>query len=233
MRKIGAAGGDAGVNLGDAKPLVVAPVAALLRSGQPALLPLEVLDLALEVERVARFPAVASDRHILDSQVHADRLARHQQRLNLHFATEADEIPPVRRLAHRCHFRRARRNLAPSNLERPQLGQFQKFAGLVSAVDLSPVKLVAHRLPVVARLEAGVLATPLEEIFERPVLVDRRFGQAPRRRIGQPSRVGALPVRNHPVQRHVIVPGFVGLPRLAAQFQRPVPDEPRVAEIDP
>ncbi len=250
VQEVGAGGGDMGVNLGDADPLFRAPLAALLHPGQPALLALEVAQLALEVARVAGLPSVAGDRHVADAQIDADGLPCGLQRPDKFFATERHEIPAARVLAHRHHLRRAVRYPRPADIERAQLWQLEQRAGRVGSRHLPLVELIPDRLLVVAALEARELGAALEEILERLVLVDQRLGQAPARAFFQelvarfPGQLGDGRVQCARVYRRDLA-DFAGLPvdalaqiyatvqqaGLLSGEQGDVPHEPRVAEL--
>lgn len=250
VQEIGAAGGDAGVQLGDADPLVRPPVAALLHPRQPPLLALEVAQLALEVARVAGLPSVAGRGHVADAQIDADGLPCGLHRHDEFLATERHEIPAAGVLAHRHHLWRTGRDSGPPDFERAQLRDFEQRAGCVGSRHLPLVELIADGLFVVAALEARELGAALEEVLERLVLVDERLSQA-RPRAGAQKLVARFPrkLSDSRVQRAAVnrsdFADFAGLPvdpfaqfhaavqqaGLLAGEQSRVPNEPRVAEL--
>ena len=231
VQEIRATGGDSGVNPRNLDPLPIPPVAALSHPRQPPLLALEVSQAAFQVARIAGLPAVAIDDHILDAQVQANRIAGGWQGLNLDLARKRHEVAPVRRFADRRHFRDSGRYLRPAHLERAQLGELEKFTGFVGALDLPLIQLIPNRLSVVSGFEPGIPPALLKKALVRLVLIDQRLSQAARGGIRQPGEFATLPFRYEAIERHVVVPGLVGLVRLASQVQAAVPHKPRVPEF--
>lgn len=250
VQEIGTAGGDMGVQLGDADPLFRAPLAALLHPRQPPLLPLEVAQASLEVARVAGLVAGAGDRNVADAEVNAHRLPGGRHRLDEFLATERHEVAPAGVLADRRHLRRAVRYPRPADLERAQLGQLEQRPGRVGSRHLPLVELIPNRLLVVSALETRELGAALKEILERLVLIDQRLGQAPARAFFQ-KLVARFPrkLRDGRVQRARVyrldLADFSGLPvdtlaqidaavqqaGLLAGEQGGIPREARVAEL--
>ena len=67
--------------------------------------------------------------------------------------------------------------------------------------------------------ELGIRAFHLRGPFQTgrfDVLIDQRLGQAARGGFRQPWELPALPFRHDAIERHVVVPGLVGLVRLAS-----------------
>ena len=240
VQEVGAHRRNVGVNPGHLDPLLVPPVAALGHSRQPPLLALQVLQSALEMAGIARLHglfAVPTHHHVLNSQIQTDRFSGQRQRLDFHLAGEAHEIPSAGVSTDRRHFRDARRHLRPAHLDRAELGQLQEFAGLIGAVDLALVELITDGLLAVARLEAGIAGLlagfdPAEKMLKRLVLIDQGLRQAGGHAIGQPREFPVLPLRDQPVQRHVVMTGLVRLVGFLAQVQAAVPDEPVITELN-
>ena len=240
VQEVGAHRRDVGVNLSNPASLLTAPVAAFLHPGQPALLALEVLQLALEMARIARLDgvvAIPTHHHVLDAQIQTDRLSGQGQCRNLDFTSKRHKVAALWRPADRRHFRDARRHLRPAHLERAQLWQLEEFAGLVGALNLALVQLIAHGLAVVPTFKfgiAGFLAglDPTKEGVERLVLVNQALRQTTGRGIRQPWELTALPFRDLLIQRNVVVALFPFFPRFAALFQATIPHETSVAELN-
>lgn len=235
VQEISAHRRNVGMNLRHLDPLPVAAVTAFLHPGQPPLLALQVAQLTFQVARVAGLDGlftVPTDHHVLDAQIQPDRLSSQRQRLKRHFTGKADEVAPVWRLGDCRHFRDACWNARPADVENTEFGQFQEFTGLVGAFNLALIELIAHRLPVIPRFEAGIASALLEEVFERLILIDQALSETAGRRIGQPRKFTAFPFGDLPSQGNVVMPLLALFPGFAAQVQTAVPDEPRVAEFN-
>lgn len=193
VQKVLTHGGDTGMHPCNFKPLPVSAVAAFWLAGQKALLALQVLQLAFEVTRISRLPAVATDRHVFDAQIHAYRLTRQRQRTDFDLTGEADEVATIGGLADRDHLGCSSGDLRPAEVERSEFGQLKRFSSMVGAFNLALIQLIADGLPVMTAFEFGVVAARLEEVFKRLVLIQQRLHQTSRRRIRKPGEFAALP----------------------------------------
>jgi len=239
MQEVSAHRRNVRVNLCDLDPLLAPAVTTFLHPCQAALLLFQVSQLLFQVPGIARpafFRAIPADDDILNSQVQAHGSPGQRQRLNLDFTGKRHEIAPVGCFAHRRHFRDSCRNLRPADIQKAELGQFQEFARLIGAGDMPLVQLIANRLAVKAGFEfriTGFLTgfDPAKEGVEGFILVYQALRQTAGGGIRQPREFTALPFRHLLIERDVVMPGLIGFPRRAAQFQTAIPDEPTISEL--